>query len=474
MYISEEQEEEDESQLFLITQQRSWTTLDISRSHFDDLLRIYNVFPSFWNYVFAFGRKSQENEFAFPGFRGKTTNCKSPGSAESYESAYILRRVELNGRALAPGQSPWSIRQTAVYHQININSLNPFSQTTRRVKSMFIVIAPSAALKQQLSSPNAMEDERQDGTSSLTLHSQVVAESMGGWLDYMAWLEENLTEQTNRVVLAEVGIKAQSPFRAANLSISFADRQILKQFEDSITNLQVISPTMLSTVVRIRDKCQRICQLGHEKGEQRCSCIETIGELNENIEEVKLYVDRAKALKERVGSTVSLLSDLLSYEEAHALKDLAETSHQESRSMAQFTEKSARDAAAVKVLTIIGLVYLPTTIVLNFFSTEFVSSQGGDKLKVSTQAWILAAVSIPFTVITVTLWWLCVRRKNSFPRAFSQPSISRTSIGLSFLSSISRKKNPIPRDPECGEQSPTFTQDFAVGTLSTATTLKHG
>jgi hypothetical protein len=71
---------------------------------------------------------------------------------------------------------------------------------------------------------------------------------------------------------------------------------------------------------------------------------------------------------------------LLTYEEAVALKDLAAETQIESRSMCHLTvdclyqkhyapiltvfqERSTEDAAAVKILTVITLVYLPTTIV---------------------------------------------------------------------------------------------------------------
>jgi hypothetical protein len=54
---------------------------------------------------------------------------------------------------------------------------------------------------------------------------------------------------------------------------------------------------------------------------------------------------------------------VLSYEEAVALKDLTRETQLESKSMHHLTERSTKDAAAVKILTVITLIYLPTTIV---------------------------------------------------------------------------------------------------------------
>ena len=98
--------------------------------------------------------------------------------------------------------------------------------------------------------------------------------------------------------------------------------------------------------------------------------------------------------------------------------------------MRKLTEKSTKDAAAVKVLTMITLIYLPATVVSvchpadlmpkitltdsqNFFSTEFVSQEqqknGSMKVVVSSSAWLFAAISIPFTVCTIFVWWAWTR-----------------------------------------------------------------
>jgi hypothetical protein len=56
------------SQIFIIRQDRSWTSLNVSLELFESFLQIYNVFPQIWKYAFTFGRKYEENEFQFPGF----------------------------------------------------------------------------------------------------------------------------------------------------------------------------------------------------------------------------------------------------------------------------------------------------------------------------------------------------------------------------------------------------------------------
>ncbi|RDW56380.1 hypothetical protein BP5796_13202 [Coleophoma crateriformis] len=62
----------------------------------------------------------------------------------------------------------------------------------------------------------------------------------------------------------------------------------------------------------------------------------------------------------------------------------------------------------MKILTIIILIYLPTTIVANFFSTQFIQKNDNGKMKVSDNAWLLAAIGLPMTVATIVVWALWV------------------------------------------------------------------
>ena len=110
--------------------------------------------------------------------------------------------------------------------------------------------------------------------------------------------------------------------------------------------------------------------------------------------------------------------------------------------MRLLTEKGTQDAAAVKVLTVITLVYLPATVVCvsttpcqpstellmftnfqSFFSTQFVSQQqasgGGTILVIAANAWLFAAIAVPLTLGTLGTWWVWVRfqRRSHSSRA---------------------------------------------------------
>ena len=57
------------------------------------------------------------------------------------------------------------------------------------------------------------------------------------------------------------------------------------------------------------------------------------------------------------------LSSLLNLSNGLSLRQLAEEAKQENHDMRNLAQKTAQDATAVKVLTIIALVYLPVSVV---------------------------------------------------------------------------------------------------------------
>jgi hypothetical protein len=320
---------------------------------------VYNVFPQIWKFVFAFGRKFVENEFDFPGFRALRTHPSNSSSNEIcglqiaflsrmfyktgygrenadgwIELAYILRRAELNHRELTEGQSPWSIRQTAVYHKFSLNPNSP-----RGSKSTFLLIAPSQTLESQLSDVFELSISDESASTPWNVHRLLLAESLRGWMEYMASLERELKDQvsvdsathltathlnkyseieilantlgmgqSDRIVLAKVGEEKENLSPVTDFKVNFVDRQNLKLLEDSVIDLQIILPTMLNTIVRLCDQCKKCCERHCNKGEGKCDCDQIIEEFDEYVKEVEMHVERAKILRERSKSISQLVS----------------------------------------------------------------------------------------------------------------------------------------------------------------------
>jgi hypothetical protein len=119
------------------------------------------------------------------------------------ESACVLRRVERHLRELEDGQSPWSIRQTGVYHKLSApadfeHSRQAHSRSSpEQSSSTFILIAPSQNFEAQLSQSIELSISDDRAIGPWNIHRLLVADSLGGWMDYMTWLEEGLKKQVS-------------------------------------------------------------------------------------------------------------------------------------------------------------------------------------------------------------------------------------------------------------------------------------
>jgi len=89
------------------------------------------------------------------------------------------------------------------------------------------------------------------------------------------------------------------------------------------------------------------------------------------------------------------------------------------------TEKATRDSEAIKVITIITILYLPASVVSvctsylrsqllltstwiqNFFSTQFIHFDN-NSVQLSDNAWIYVAVATPLTIVTLFIWFIWI------------------------------------------------------------------
>ena len=118
-------------------------------------------------------------------------------------------------------------------------------------------------------------------------------------------LANSIFGQSNRIAFAKVGPKHLAP--VVGYDINFMDRQTLKLIEDSVTDLQVIFPTCLSTVIRIREQCQMYCKIDC-LNRDKCNCDQNLHQFDEYIKELELYVMRADVLRDKAKCTTELVS----------------------------------------------------------------------------------------------------------------------------------------------------------------------
>lgn len=402
-----------------IQQRHSYSRLLVTRELFEELMSQFAIFPRFREFVLLFGAKHGENDVGPPQlrFRRMVAYEEEPGCRLStgFEIAYGLRYAELNNRS---NQDPWSIRQTAIYHKYK----------TSDKSSSWVMIAASKRAETSLDRYiKSCKDMAQ--LNPFEIHLIIIDTAMANWRPYIVGLTERITQHTDRVLVAS--IDQTDPLQLAD----FEERQRLKDFEDRLIDLLLIFDANYDTLTSLLDRYQDFCINCHstsEDGDRRKSDF-IVDALQEKQKDIYSSRNKIKTLHTKVRGTTSLLSSLLDHGNGSSLKQLAEEAKKENFTMRQLTEKSTKDAAAVKVLTVITLIYLPATVVSNFFSTQFVSqeqNQGGSfRIVVSANAWVFAAISIPLTLATLAVWWIWIRYqtwRSRRPERSTGPSAWKT------------------------------------------------
>lgn len=73
---------------------------------------------------------------------------------------------------------------------------------------------------------------------------------------------------------------------------------------------------------------------------------------------------------------------------------------------------SKRDSAAMKLISLLGAVFLPGAYLASVFSMTFFNFQDGNSV-VSPQFWIYWAVTIPVTVVITAIWYVWEKRREA-------------------------------------------------------------
>ncbi|PVH74785.1 hypothetical protein DL98DRAFT_19703 [Cadophora sp. DSE1049] len=398
----------DQYQIFCIRQKHSYSRLYITRALFDQLIHCYSVFQRFWDFIIPFSFKTRESDISHAPFRFRQLEPVLVGDLQpgSFECAYGFRYAVLNHRKEAmegnPDYDPWSIRQTAIYQQYN----------REKSRVMLILVSPPETSRKLLECTIQSYRDRRRRPNTFDLHRILISNLHENWRLYIRDLEKSLREQSDRVTLTQVQNQTENLSPLANFPINFIDRQRLKMIEDKILDLKIVFESLYNTVTKLQRQCQIHCQ---GSGCSQCVCDNIVEEFEEQRHEIQVNMKKADILYQRGQGTAQLLSDLLDYENAQianhnekSLNDLAKESKEENSKMRILTERSTQDAAAVKILTVITLIYLPVTVVASIFSSQLIQVDESGRLSVISESWWFVVVALPLTVFTFFLWryWL--------------------------------------------------------------------
>jgi Mg2+ and Co2+ transporter CorA len=398
-------------QFFFIHQRNSYSPLAITHELFETLLYEKRVPPSFKDYILYMGEREREVEIAPPTLR--RTPPGSPtldGDVHALECMYGLRFIDLNGRGnLHQPTSRWSLRQTAVY-------CRPRPSTN---EGTWILVTPSSLAKHRLT--ELFNDQARNSPSNpFTIHVLLLENAIANWRPYLV----DLAAETDQHAAQLLGAS-----RDDEGPISMADcgeRQELMLLDEKLLNAELVIKATTSTVKYLLKFYESTLKLKVEQQAVNDDSI-TFAFVNQ-LQELDLNSMRVEALRARLQGITNSVSSFLDLNSGFALQNLARESRKEneemrhlSERMHELTKKSTQDAAAVKVLTIVTLIYLPATVVSNFFSTSFVDSHttpgGSSHIVVSNEWWIFVAAAVPLTLLTLYIWyvWMRIQAYGKYP-----------------------------------------------------------
>ncbi|KAF1358404.1 hypothetical protein EJ07DRAFT_156999 [Lizonia empirigonia] len=403
--------------VFYLRQRHSYSRLQITKEDFERLLASCHVFPRFNEYVIGFGSKTSEVEVGPPPlkfrpictshdklYRGFGKFLLAQGGRlplTAAECAYILRYIERTNRP--GGKRPWSLRQFAVYHR--------FKSAPRSRCSTWILVGASARTEKRLDQYTRSVDDLIE-INPIELHVIFLDTVIASWRPYLSYLTQMVSEQSG--IASGVSICAENN-EDNFVSITVDDHQQLKQIEDYVADLILCLDSTSDTLTTLNGMYEHYCENHHssnrlDRVQHPSAHTDAIAvALAEQAREISYTRRKAESLLSKVQNTRTLISSLLERQSGHNIDQQIAALQQLERQGQDIAEKNSRDSSSMRVLTIITMVYLPCTIVSNFYSTQFVNQKeldnGITRLGYAQNAWLFFAISVPLTIFTFAVWY---------------------------------------------------------------------
>ncbi|OCL06730.1 hypothetical protein AOQ84DRAFT_223520 [Glonium stellatum] len=375
-YFSDESSETYSLRVFFICQSNSWEPLGISTKMLSEILRNHRVQEGFIEVIRSFRYRECHTEEAFCG------HWFSKTSIDHDEISYIFKYPE---RRYKTESEAWSIRQTAVYQAIDHQSK----------RSCWILLHPEYESKASECLKVALSvDERAAEliAQPLQQHIMLISTYLSNWRGYMEHHEEELLSISKDLM----GIRFDAPLQAT------ADTLTRVRFiESRLLPLPPIFHSYRETfrgLLNFNEMLYTQRSLGSDPKSETVCAIENLNH------QTGAYALQADFLLTKAASIAQLLSDKLALKDQH-------TAREQNKSICAMTRVSVKDSSTVRVITVVTLMYLPTTFVCALFGTQLLYLTPTHSLAASPQLWVLFAVSVPLTILTMFYWLM---RKRSF------------------------------------------------------------
>ena len=389
-----------------IKQRNSFAPLSVSFKLFEAICNEVDISLRFRDFVLHLGDKESEVEIAPPPAWLKPGYVDKKNVPVSLELMCGIRFVELHGREGAPEpSSQWSLRQCAVYCR----------QDRQKQKTSWMFVSVSIAARQTLLQHwSATGDSAH--SSPLEVLRILYGAAICNWRPYLISLTAEVDQ--NAVNFLGTSLDGDGPVQA----IGYKDRQALVVLENKILAARLAARATRDDLAFLQEEFGLLgLALSPSTNVELRECNAAVAYF---VRDLSTNLLRLEQLLARLQSMMKLVSSFLDLSNGTALQELSRASRYENETMrrlnermTELAEKNSEDSATVAVLTTLTLIYLPITVVSNFFSTSFVGTSTSNRIYVTQDWWILFVTAIPLTVLTLYVWrvWSKIKASKIYP-----------------------------------------------------------
>lgn len=392
--------------------------LKVTRDSMTRILTYHQVMPSYLDFMYVFGKQEKSRDLGYSSFREQTLLSDAPRgpavnvlgrSGRQYQMSYNLKAPFLK----TSPDNLWTIRQAAIHHQFDIVEGT----------SLWVITKGDTELKNRIelmTGPDGRPEDRAFTSpadcfkSSLAVHALIAHWAGEDWRWRIQALEDDIDRATYEAVDAS---RAQGKFRHFYTPDELTKCQ---GKSDKITEIVMVMEGNVVVLTRIRNYYEKL--LRNNDFTLSVDCGDSIGvfaaQMDEMIYDIEMQISRAKVLAKVTADRKTIILQHLSSQTTESMESLT-------KSMYNVGMLSQTEAAAMRIITVLTLLYLPATFVSTFFSTDVVKyqNQGGGGNSTSTDGqkgdgtsyssvamvrWL--EVTIPLTFITIVVAYCWYRR----------------------------------------------------------------
>ncbi|ETS78430.1 hypothetical protein PFICI_10492 [Pestalotiopsis fici W106-1] len=359
-----------------ISQKYSWSPLQISEEMFESFMDHVEAFDGLRDTAISFRSRTTDLEQALP-------ICTWRDQSPIRELSYIIKYAET--KVCDAEKTDWVIRQIGMYQH--------FNSKTR--STVWMVILPN----QESYCPDTMCNIFGLVKHPLCPHIDNLFNHLDNWRWYMADHEQRFQDLAESVMNVE--IEETLDFVAMYDQLSG-----LRYVQSRIAPLIPIFAGYHQILQRLRIFNEQLLASGYVVKDDSHSFTSSLEDITSKVQSFEV---NAQFLLSRVAHTIQMASDTITLKSQNNTEDMS--------------NNMLKDSLAMRIITLVTLVFLPGTFVSGFFGMGFftIDSDDGGKWVISPQLWVYFAAAIPVTALTLAFWrW---RNRRAKAKRFSSSPV---------------------------------------------------